>query len=361
MKEIFKKYAFVFIVGIFFVIVVAGYGITTITSGTPTKTVDGKQIVYSIAGLDKSADDVFDYYYGQIGENVLLNAFTNAVIDNYEPTTNEMKETAKQNANNLILYYQQSYGSSYETYILDALRGMGYSTIDDLDDYYIRMEKYNNLVNNYLLANPTSEMTDYQDKQGRVVSHILVQMVDPDNPTEAEMEKVEQIETALANGEDFANVAAQYSDDTSASNGGSLGAMNNETAFVQEFLDAALALNPNEVTTDWVKTEYGWHLIKCDSTDMTDILNGGLRDEIIQADGSLVYVAVWQQAQQLGVTYADDNTKALIEDVFSQYVTVDETTSEEAVETETPVETEAPVETDVPVETEAPVETASAQ
>ena len=359
MKDLFKKYAFVFIAGIFFIIIIIGYSIYQFNSQTPTKTVDGAQVVYSLDNVDKTADQVYDYYYKSIGDNVMLNAFTNAVIDEYEETTKDMKKTAETNANNLILYYQQNYGSSYEEQILNGLRGMGYSSIDDLAAYYVRMEKYSNLLNEYLLANPTSEMSDYQDKQGRVVSHILVKMSDSSNPTEEELAKVDEIEKALQSGEEFASVAAKYSDDSSAAQGGNLGAMNSDTSFVSEFLEAALALNPNEMTTDWVKTEYGWHLIKCDSTDMIDLLDGGLRETILQNDPSIVYKAVWQVAQTKGVSFNDDATKEVIESVFAQYTDVN--SEPETTPTETPVESEAPVESEVPSETIAPTASASAQ
>ena len=332
MKDILKKYAFVFIAGAFFLVVIVAYSVHYFSSQTPSKTVDGKQIVYSIAGIDKSADDVYDYYYDSIGENAVLNAFTNAVVDEYETADNQMKEDAKIQANNVILYYQQNYGSSYESTIVDILRGMGYDDLDDLDDYFIRMEKYNDLMDDYLLANPTSEMSDYQSKQGRTVSHILVTMEDPDNPTEEELQKVTDIENALNSGEDFASVAAQYSDDSSASNGGFLGAMNTDTEYVEEFKEAALALNAGEMTTDWVKTEYGWHLIKCDSTDMVDILDGGLRDTILNNDVTIGYKALWAAAQSEGVSFANEEIQALIEETFVIEDETSDTTNEESTD-----------------------------
>ncbi len=346
MKDILKKYAFVFIAGAFFLVVIIAYSVHLVSNQTPTKTVDGKQIVYSIAGIDKSADEVYDYYYDSIGENAVLNAFTNAVVDEYKDADSTMKEEAKAQANNVILYYQQNYGSNYESTIVDILRGMGYDDLDDLDDYFIRMEKYNDLMDDYLLANPTSEMSDYQSKQGRTVSHILVKMEDPDNPSEAEMQKVTDIENALNDGEDFAVVAATYSDDSSASNGGFLGAMNTDTEYVEAFKEAALALNSGEMTTDWVKTEYGWHLIKCESTDMVDILDGGLRDTILNNDVTIGYKALWAAAENEGVSFANDEIKELIENTFIIEESMDDTsenaddvTSDEVVETETPSET----------------------
>lgn len=330
MKDLFKKYAFVFIAGIFFLVVIIAYSINYFTGLTPSKKVDGKEIVYSVDDINKTADEVFDYYFDSLGNNAILNAFTNAIVDEYTSTTSQMKEEAKTSANNVLVYYQQQYGSSYQSTLESILRNMGYETIDDLDDYFVRLAKYDQLIDDYLIANPTSEMSDYQTKQGRVVSHILVKMDDPDNPTDEELEKVENIEKALKDGEDFATVAYTYSDDSSASSGGSLGAMNSDTSYVEEFLEAALALNPGETTSEWVKTTYGWHLIKCDSTDMVDILDAGLRDTILDNDSSLGYTALWQAAQNEGVTFNDADIEAMIKESFG---ITDETATDDTTET----------------------------
>ena len=73
--------------------------------------------------------------------------------------------------------------------------------------------------------------------------------------------KIEMIQEKLNEGEDFAEVARQYSDDTpSAENGGELGFIS-EGQMVEEFDKALFALDVGEVS-GIVETEYGFHIIK---------------------------------------------------------------------------------------------------
>jgi len=86
------------------------------------------------------------------------------------------------------------------------------------------------------------------------VSHILVK-------TEAEaLGIIKQIKA----GADFATLAKEKStDEASATQGGDLGWINQATTFVPEFLNAAMALKPGQMTEKPVKSEFGYHIIKC--------------------------------------------------------------------------------------------------
>jgi len=101
-------------------------------------------------------------------------------------------------------------------------------------------------------------------------SHILVAF-DPDGlgpgapePTDdqdaAALAAIEEAATRIADGEDFATVAAEVSDDPgSARQGGDLGC-NPPGVFVPEFEQAISDLEPGEVSEP-VRTQFGYHLI----------------------------------------------------------------------------------------------------
>lgn len=78
------------------------------------------------------------------------------------------------------------------------------------------------------------------------------------------VEEIERLRSEIVeSGADFAEMAAAVSEDeTSAPNGGELGAFG-RGAMVPAFEDAAFALNPGEVSQP-VQTQFGWHLIKVD-------------------------------------------------------------------------------------------------
>lgn len=74
-------------------------------------------------------------------------------------------------------------------------------------------------------------------------------------------QRVVEIKDELMEGEDFAELAEDYSEDfASAKNGGDLGWFK-KGAMVPEFEEVAFSLEPGDVSEP-VKTKFGWHLIK---------------------------------------------------------------------------------------------------
>ncbi len=93
-------------------------------------------------------------------------------------------------------------------------------------------------------------------------SHILIQ-VDPQATAEQKQQarnKIEEIQTKLNQGEDFAEVAKQFSECPSGKNGGDLGIFE-RNKMVKPFSDAAFSLKPGEVS-GIVETSFGYHIIK---------------------------------------------------------------------------------------------------
>jgi parvulin-like peptidyl-prolyl isomerase len=78
---------------------------------------------------------------------------------------------------------------------------------------------------------------------------------------------IAKAQAELKAGKSFAAVADEYTDDPSGKGkGGDLGLIDATTSFDPNFLKAALALKPGQVTPAPVKSRYGYHLIKIDST-----------------------------------------------------------------------------------------------
>ena len=109
------------------------------------------------------------------------------------------------------------------------------------------------------------------------VRHLLI-MTAPAGPsmspgtkpphTDAEaLALIAKAQAELKAGKSFADVANQYTEDPSGKGkGGDLGIIDANTPFDPSFLKAALALKPGEVTPTPVKSQYGYHLIKMDSS-----------------------------------------------------------------------------------------------
>jgi peptidyl-prolyl cis-trans isomerase D len=103
----------------------------------------------------------------------------------------------------------------------------------------------------------------YQEETIRA-RHILIKT--PPDDTEKDIEearkKIAALETKVKAGEDFAKLAMENSEDGSAAQGGDLGFFSRDK-MVPEFSEAAFSLKPGEVSAP-VRTQFGWHLIKCE-------------------------------------------------------------------------------------------------
>jgi peptidyl-prolyl cis-trans isomerase C len=92
--------------------------------------------------------------------------------------------------------------------------------------------------------------------------HILFRAPAGDEKASKEAEdKVKAVIVRLKNGEDFAKVATEVTEDPSGkANGGDLGYFSKEQ-MVPEFSEAAFKLDNGKIS-DPVKTQFGWHVIK---------------------------------------------------------------------------------------------------
>lgn len=91
--------------------------------------------------------------------------------------------------------------------------------------------------------------------------------------TDAEaLARIAKAQAELKAGRSFATVANEYTEDpTGKGNGGDLGVRDAKTPFDPNFLKAALALKPGQVTPTPVKSQYGYHLIAMESTSQAPL------------------------------------------------------------------------------------------
>jgi hypothetical protein len=107
----------------------------------------------------------------------------------------------------------------------------------------------------------TPEQFKDQIYRSRLLRQKLAEKFSSDETVNADAKaKAEEVLAKVKAGEDFATLASQYSQDTTASAGGDLGFFG-KGKMVPEFETAAFALKAGEVS-DLVKTVYGYHIIK---------------------------------------------------------------------------------------------------
>ena len=125
----------------------------------------------------------------------------------------------------------------------DRVRSMVHVTDEDLRHYY------------------NEHLSDYRVPDRVKVAHILFKTTDK---TPAEVTTLEKtaggVLAQVKAGKDFGDLAKQYSEDSTAQQGGDIGwIVRGQT--VKEFEDAAFSMKPGQVS-DLVKTVYGIHIIK---------------------------------------------------------------------------------------------------
>ncbi len=311
----FKKYGILAIVACIFVVAIGYFAYDQTKDVIQGKKVDGKDVLLSMDDYNLTADDLYSQLLdGTYGSYAVYMYYVRAVVDNSIETTDELTANAKAAADGLISNY------SNDTASLDAaLRSAGLRSTDELVNYYLTYYKLTQMISEYEDANLDDLFKPfYEEKSPRQVSHILVKCEDPANPTAEEQAKMDAVDAALNSGTAFADVAKEYSDDTSASNGGALGYADADTSYVTEFLNAMLALNEGEMS-EWVKTEYGYHriLVTASSYD-TMKADADARKAMESYYPTLELQVIKAAGEKLDVKFSDEKIESLLNSFFEQ-------------------------------------------
>lgn len=182
----------------------------------------------------------------------------------------------------------ENYGGDEDTFV-DMITQFGFTkeTYQENTKSSLAQEKLREKVAS--VEDPTDDqvvsyinenLDTYND--ARRSSHILFKVADDATDEEsAEVEaKAQEVLDKLNAGEvEFADAAKEYSEDSSADDGGDVG-WDKLTTFVTEYQDALSALSTGQMS-GLVKTTYGYHIILC--TDQFNVESVSSADEIPEA------------------------------------------------------------------------------
>lgn len=323
-KSILRKFWFVILVGVLFISFAIYFAWDTNKDKIAGKSVNGKDVIFSLADSNYTADTYYKKLYNtdnsdgtaKQGVAAAYTLLEKSVVEQAVKSTDSLESKASKLADQYKQYYQEQYGDDdYESTMSTQLKALGYESADDLEDYCLDTLKREKLIKQYIKKHLSLFDKVYEEKSPRVLAHILVKCSDPDNPTDAEKAKMDKIKKALAAGTSFSTVAKKYSDDTStASNGGSLGVQYKGGDLEESFQTTAWNLADGETASEWVKTSYGYSLIKVITTDKTKMLKNsdyfstvesGITDYYTNLDKQIV----WKKAKSLGLTINDKTLK----------------------------------------------------
>lgn len=130
-------------------------------------------------------------------------------------------------------------------------------------DYVAQVKIPDDEISAYYEEHPS----EFQKPKTVEARHILIKVAPDASPEEVAKAKarIEKILQKAKDGQDFAELAKQYSEGPSRDKGGYLGTFRRE-AMVKPFSDKAFSMKAGEIS-DPVRTQFGWHIIKVEKVN----------------------------------------------------------------------------------------------
>jgi len=236
-----------------------------------------------------TAEDLYEVLKDTYGAEKIVDLIDSYLLNQKYETSNEektyikdsiksVKDSATQMNADFNTYIKYYYGVADEDAFEDYL-SLNYKRTLWIEDYgqEIVTDKQ---INDYYETETIGDMT---------LSHILITSDATSDMTEDEKKKAEdealkkatEIVTKLKNGEDFATLAKENSDDDATKeNGGSLGIVNTGS-YAEEVINAAKNMEVGTYSTSPVKSTYGYHIIykskQEDKPQLDDTLKATIR------------------------------------------------------------------------------------
>ena len=297
--------------------------------GNP-KLQDGKEVVASIKDKNITAEELYDSLKEKYGADVLINLIDEYIADKEIPTTDEINKKIDEEFENQKKQNEEYYKVDFE----ELLENYGYTT-ESYKKALLTSYKQQEIVKNYVKSTLTDEEIEkyYKDNMyGKITArHILIMPKKSTNMTEEEtnQKKKEAYDLAVSlikrldNGEDFSELAKEFSDDTvSAENGGLLDPFDNNSGFVKEFWEASVALEVGKYSKTPVESQYGYHIILKEKEeerpsleDSKDKIKDTLAENKINSDSTnLVQKALYETRKKYDLKIEDKDINQLYED-----------------------------------------------
>jgi peptidyl-prolyl cis-trans isomerase C len=203
--------------------------------------VDGR--IFTAAELDKQMSKIDPSALQQYGENRIRETILNRMIET-ELLYRDLKEKKYDENADVTARWEEIKPDVEMTYFVNE---------------YIRHDAP--VPEKELKKAYEKRITQFQTPEKVKASHILIQVGDKHTDEEA-LSLITSVKKKInAKGTNFSDLAREYSEGPSASQGGDLGWFS-RGQMVKPFEEAAFSLNKGEISSEPVKTQFGYHLIR---------------------------------------------------------------------------------------------------
>ncbi|MBD8014764.1 peptidylprolyl isomerase [Planococcus wigleyi] len=225
------------------------------------------ETVASVGDTKITKDALYEKMLASSGPAALDVLISNEVV-NQEADKAGVKVTQEELDAEMTVY-EESYGGTEALEQALAASGMAITDLKEEMEIYLKVEKIvgpDIKISDEQIKTYFEENKDAFNQPSQVeANHILV----------ATQEEADEVKAKLDDGGDFAEMAAEYSTDTSnAENGGALGAFG-AGEMAPEFEEAAFSMEVDEISEP-VQTDYGFHIIQV--TGKTAAVEANLED-----------------------------------------------------------------------------------
>ena len=299
------------LIGGIVIVILLIINIVLIANGHKVKLSNGNEIIASVDGKDFVAEDLFDDLKDLYGSNSLLNLVDKFIVSKEIKDDSKVRSKAKENLESIRSQYESA-GYDWDT----VLTQYGYENEDTLLEELMTSVKKEEVAKNYLKENLSDEEINkyYEDEVYGTYSakHILIKPVTTDNMTdeektaaeEAAKNKAQEVINRLNNGEDFASLVKEYSEDEGSVDKEGLVENFTKGDVVDEFFNATAKLKDGEYTTEPVKSSYGYHVILRVSATEKKALKD-IKDEVVEKiiekkldEDSSLYTKTWVEIRK---------------------------------------------------------------
>ena len=264
-------------------VIMAGLLLTTGCGKTKLK--NGEEVAIKVNGKNITADTLYKELRSKYAKNIIIDDIDKKIFDVVYKNDEDIEKQVK----NQMEYVKNQYKDNWE----ETLENAGYKSEKEFKEELILNYQREKAVEDYVKESiKEDEIKKYYDDKvvGDIsAKHILIKVKSDSDQEglsdEEAKKKANELIKKLDNGEDFAKLAKENSDDTgSAANGGDLGYFN-KGQMVKEFEEAAFDLRVNDYTKEPVKTTYGYHIIlktgEKDKAKLTKKLKKEIKDKIV--------------------------------------------------------------------------------